>query len=232
MGIPGSIDHLETLLTKIEPAVNQQLAYLVVPTERVNATEIIFQFLIISFVAGIFFGFYSCVIAAHEDFHIFALFSILGATLRLAAALLVGYFGGDGLVTYGPLIAAAGIIVMAMQLFYCIRRYDECNLRRISVDMQTMREMLGFVGWTLFGQFTTVCRSQAITILINQAYNPATVAARALSFIIHSQVLTFSQNFSSVLNPAIIKAHAAGENERNSRLSILDQDFVSFYPGS
>jgi len=74
-----------------------------------------------------------------------------------------------------------------------------------------LREMLSFAGWTVFGQITTISRNQAVTILINQAFDPATVAARALALSVSGQVLTFSTNFSAALHPPIIKSHAAGE---------------------
>ena len=187
---------------------------LVVPPERLDAAQILFQFLMLSFIANLFFGFHSWLLISHEDIHVFAIFAVLGAALRLTAAVLIDVVGGDALVAYGVLLATASLLVMSAQALYCIRKYHECRLRHVQIDLVTIREMLGFVGWTLFGQFTTVCRAQALTILINQAYNPATVAARALSFTIYTQVVTFSQNFSSALNPPIVKTYAAGETEQ------------------
>ncbi len=191
---------------------------LVVAPEKMSSVQFIYQFLILSFVAGIFSSFHSWVIFAHEDMHVFALFTIFGAILRLGAAVLIGEFDSGALKVYGLLLASANIIVMVTQWYYCIRHYSECKLTWIQLDIKTIREMLGFVGWTLFGQFTTVCRTQAITILINQWFNPATVAARALSFTIYTQALTFSQNFSSALNPPIIKAYAAGDEKQTFSL--------------
>nr|WP_272210091.1 hypothetical protein [Marinicella sp. W31]MDC2875954.1 hypothetical protein [Marinicella sp. W31] len=194
---------------------------LVVAPDRIGAVQVLYQFLIFSFVVKIIVGFHSWVIIAHEDMHVFAMFSILDAVLRLAAALLIGVLGTDGLITYGPALVAGNVLVLAGQWIYCATRYEECRIGRIHFDFKTLRGMFDFVGWTFFGQFTTVCRTYAITILINQAFSPATVAARALSFTIYNQTLVFARNFTSALGPPIIKSYAGGDKEQTFSLIFL-----------
>ena len=189
-------------------------AHLVVPQERLLAAQLLFQFAVATFIIGIFSSFYSSIILAHEDMHIFALFSVAGAVLRLTAVLMLGIFSTDVLVTYGALLAIVSFFMMLAGWFFCSRRYVECQIGPISCKISTLREMLSFSGWTIFGQITTISRNQAVTILINQTFNPATVAARALSVSISTQVLTFSSNFSAALHPPIIKAYSAGDTEQ------------------
>lgn len=184
---------------------------MVIAPGRFEAVTTLYQFLMVYVVLNTFATLYSSVMIAHEDMHVFAFFTVLEAMLRLGAAVLIGTLGFDILVDYGILMLGAVLVAVGGQVLYCLRRYDECKLLRLRPDMTTLREMVSFTRWTLFGQFTTVCRTQAITLLINQGFNPATVAARALSFTIYSQVLTFSQNFLSALNPPITKAYASGD---------------------
>jgi O-antigen/teichoic acid export membrane protein len=185
--------------------------HLLIPPDRFFAAQVMFQFTVISFVVSIFTAFYSSIVMAHEDMGMYALFSVVDAILRLLAALIIGVVAADSLVLYGLLVASLSIMMMAAYLAYCILHYEECRPRRIDVKIATLREMLGFTGWTILGQISTVSRLQAVTILINQGFNPATVAARALAVAVSAQVLTFSTNFSAALHPPIIKAHAAGE---------------------
>lgn len=185
--------------------------HLVVDPDRLFAAQMLFQLTVLSFVIGNFSGFYSSIVMAHEDMHVFALFSVMDAIMRLGAVMAIGLVAADGVIVYGFLLCAVSVALMAAYWIFCTRRYEECRSGRIGLELATLREMLGFAGWTVFGQITTISRNQAVTVLINQAFNPATVAARALAMSVSAQVLTFSTNFSSALHPPIIKAHAAGD---------------------
>lgn len=205
--------------------VNTQL---VIEPEIVQSAKILFQFLVLAFVLSIFSTFYSSVIMAHEDMHAFAFISILEAVLRLAAAFSLIYFGRDLLVLYGIFLAGIALIVLLCFLLYSIRKYEECRPRRMVFEACVLKEMLAFGGWTIFGQVTTVSRSHALTILVNQAFSPATVAARAISATVGSQVLTFSRNFSSALHPPIIKAYASDDKEQTFSLIFFGSK-ITFY---
>ena len=184
---------------------------LVVAPERLFAAQVLFQLTVLSFVIGNISSFYSAIVMAHEDMHVFALLSVMDAILRLGAVLAISLVAGDGVIVYGSLLCLVSVALASAYWIFCTLRYEECRPRRIRLEIATLREMLGFAGWTVFGQITTISRNQAVTILINQAFNPATVAARALALSVSAQVLTFSTNFSAALHPPIIKAHASGE---------------------
>lgn len=201
---------------------------MVIEPDRYDAVTTLYHLLVIQIALGTIASFHSSVILAHEDMNVFALFSILGGLLRLGAAFSIAFFGTDTLVSYGYLLLASVIVVTIAQWAYCARQYEECASGRVSADVVTLREMFGFMRWTLFGQFTTVCRTQALTLLINQAFNPATVAARALSFTIYAQVQTFSQNFTSALNPPIIKSYASGNLSQTLSLIVLGSKLAFF----
>lgn len=192
--------------------------HLVIPQDQASSVKLLYQFLIFYFSVNIITAFHAMVIAAHEDMYVFAMFSILGVLLRLGAALGIALVEAEGLILYGGLLFAGGLTVTLLQWVWCARRYEECRLWPRRADLATIREMIGFVSWTLYGNFTDICRMQALMILINQSFSPATVAARALAFTVYSQVQVFSQNFTSALNPPIIKAHAGGDRAQTFSL--------------
>ena len=200
------------LILGLETAGNWFVAHhMVIDPERLFAAQVLFQLMVASFVVNNFGAFYTSIVMAHEDMHVFALLSVADAILRLGAVLVTGLIATDGLIVYGLFLCASSVLITAAYWVYCVRHYAECRPGRIGLEVAALREMLGFAGWTVFGQISTISRNQAVTILINQAFNPATVAARALALSVSGQVLTFSTNFSAALHPPIIKAHAAGE---------------------
>lgn len=196
--------------------VNNQLK---VPAERFDAVIWIFHFAMLTFVTTIFTAPFMAIIIAHEDMKIYAYVSIIEAVLKLGVVFLLVYFPLDKLELYGILLFIVAIINTTIYITICIRKYAECQFRKFYWDKEMFREITGFTGWTLFGQTTTVVRNQAVTILLNQLFNPAIVAARAIATNVTSQINLFSNNFNIGLYSPIIKAYAA--NEKKEMFSLI-----------
>jgi len=188
--------------------------YVKIRPDRLNAALSLYHISIWTFTLGILTAPFQAIITAHEDFSVFAGISIADACSKLGAVLLLPILTGEKLVLYGTLLLAVSILVGGIYLIVCLYRYPECQFRRFHWDSLLFREIIGFTGWTLFGQLTTVARNQAVTILLNQAFNPVTVAARAIALTIAGQATSLSTNFNTSLYPPIIKAYAAGERDR------------------
>lgn len=188
--------------------------YVKIRPDRLNAALSLYHVSIWTFTLGILTAPFQAIITAHEEFSLFAGISIADACSKLGAILLLTLLPGEKLVLYGTLLLAVSILVGGIYLIVCLYRYPECQFRRLFWDSLLFREIIGFTGWTLFGQLTTVARNQAVTILLNQAFNPVTVAARAIALNIAGQATTLSTNFNASLYPPIIKAYAAGERDR------------------
>jgi O-antigen/teichoic acid export membrane protein len=196
--------------------VNEKLN---VPLERFEAARWIYHFSVLTFIATIFTAPFMAIIIAHEDMHIYAYVSIIEAILKLGIVFLLICFPWDKLELYGMLIFAVMVIVDIIYITICTRRYRECQFRKFYWDKSLLREIVGFTGWTLFGQVTTVVRNQAVTILLNQVFNPVIVAAKAVATNITGQINAFSNNFNVGLYPPIIKSYAA--NDKKEMFSLI-----------
>jgi len=110
-------------------------------------------------------------------------------------------------------------LIAAIYIVICIRKYAECQLRKLYWSTRLVKEILGFTVWTLLGQISTAFRNQAVTVLVNQMFNPAVVAARAIApERLASQVAVFSNNLNTGLYPPIIKAYAADQKDEMTAL--------------
>lgn len=187
--------------------------HLNVPIDRLDAARWIFHFSVVTFVFTIFSTPFMAIIIAHEDMHIYAYVSIVEAILKLGVVFLLVYLPWDKLELYGMLILGVTIITTLIYLIICLRKYAECQFKKFYWDYLLLKEIAVFTGWTLFGQITSVARNQAVTILLNQMYNPVVVAARAIAVNITSQINTFSNNFNTGLYPPIIKAYAVDDKK-------------------
>lgn len=190
-----------------------------VPPERFEAARIIYHISVLMFMASILSTPFRAIIIAHEDMQIFAYVSVVEAILKLAAVFLLTYLFGDKLILYSFLIFLTTIITTFIYISISIKKYKECQFRIFCWDKKLLREIIGFTGWTLFGQLTTVGRNQGVTILLNQVFSPVVVAARAIAVNVSSQIIVFSNNFNTGLYPPIIKSYAA--NEKKQMFSLI-----------
>lgn len=182
-----------------------------VPPQRFKAACWVYHFSILTFLATIVATPFMAIIIAHEDMEIYAYVSIIEAFLKFAVVFLLVRLSFDKLKIYGVLLFGVSVIIASIYVGVCLKKYEECQFRHFYWDKQLLHETLGFTGWTLFGQVTSVIRNQAVTILLNQVFNPVVVAARSVAVSVSNYVNVFANNFNTGLYPPIIKEYASGD---------------------
>ena len=205
--------------------VNQELE---IPPSKFESAQILYQFSVLTFVASILTTPFRAIIIAHEDMQIYAYVSILEAIIKLGVVFLLLYLPGNKLELYGALILGVSVINAIVFIGISSFKYKECQYRKFYWDKGLFSEIIGFTGWTLFGQITTVGRNQAVTILLNQVFNPIVVAARAIAMNISNQIMVFSSNFNIGLYPPIIKSYAA-DDKKNMFFLISNGSKITFF---
>lgn len=202
--------------------------HLEIPEERFNAAVIVFHLSAVTLVANMLTAPFNAMIIAHEDMHLYAYLSVFDALVKLGAVSTLPYLAGDKIVIYAILMLAIAILHTLAYFIISKKRYAECQLSSFNFDRKLAKEMVGFTGWTLFGSLTTVGRNQAITVLLNQFFNPVVVAARVIAVNIASKATLLSQNFNIGLYPPIIKSYAAGEHREMYEL-IFNGSKITFF---
>lgn len=193
--------------------------YLKIPDTRFNAALELYHYTSLSFVISIFTAPFIAILIAHEDMHLYAFISVIDAILKLAIAISLAYVNYDLLAYYGAALLLISAFVACIYIFICIKKYAECQLKKLYWSTTMLKEILGFTTWTLLGQLSTVFRNQAVTVLTNQMFTPSIVAARAIALNVSSQVALFSNNLNTGLYPPIIKSYAA--NEKNEMMNLV-----------
>lgn len=192
--------------------------YLKLPDGRFSAAVELYHYTALSFVFSIFTAPFIAILIAHEDMHLYAMISVVDAVLKLIAAISLAYISYDLLVYYGIALLAISVFIAFAYIAICLKKYTECQVRKLYWSAAMLREIWGFTTWTLLGQVSTVFRNQAVTVLVNQMFSPATVAARAIALNVAGQVAVFSNNLNTGLYPPIIKAYAADRQEEMASL--------------
>ncbi|WP_321416302.1 oligosaccharide flippase family protein [uncultured Desulfobacter sp.] len=189
------------------------------PPARFDAALLVYHYAVLASISTIFTSPFMAIIIAHEDMQIYAYVSIVEAILKLAIVFVLTWLPWDKLELYGMLFFVASMVNAVLYICICVRKYSECQFRKFYWDKNLVCEIMGFTGWTFFGQISTVARRQGVTILLNQAFSPVVVAARAIATNIAGRVNMFSAQFNVGLYPPIIKSYAA--NDKKEMFSLI-----------
>ena len=200
---------------------------MVIPPDRMAAAMWVYQLSIAAMMVQIMSTPYNAMIIAHERMGIFAGISIIEAVLKLLIVylLLIGHF--DKLVLYAVLILLTQLLVRALYTGYCRRRIPESRLMRI-FDRKLVKEMSGFAGWNLMGNFAAVMYDTGLNLLLNMFFGPAVNAARAVSVQVESAIHRFASNFQTAVNPQITKLYAQERQEEMYKLIFRSSKFTFF----
>lgn len=202
-------------------------SHLVIPDERMNAANWIYQFSIFSFIFTILQVPYSAATIAHEDMGIFALISTAESVLKLMAALLIFVIPLDRLIIYGAAIFLISSLVLISYIIVGNRKYAECRYQKLTEKI-IMKELLSFSGWSFFGSVAGVGMYHVNTILINVFFGPVVSAARAISIQVNAAIGSFAGSFLLAIRPAMIKSYAEESYLYLNKIFNLSNKFIYY----
>ncbi len=204
--------------------VNTQL---VIPAERMNAANWIYQFSIFSFITTIIQVPYSTATIAHEDMGIFALISTAECVLKLISVLLIFIIPLDRLIIYGATLFVISTLVLISYIMVGYSKYAECRYQK-PTEKTLYKELLSFSGWSLFGSVAGVGMFQVNTILVNIFFGPLVNAARAISLQFNLAVSSFSGSFLMAIRTPMIKSYADESYLYLNKIFNLSNKFIYY----
>lgn len=200
---------------------------LIIPPERMDAAVYTFHISILTAVFTLTQVPYNASIISHEKMSVFAYMSILEVLSKLSIVYLLSIGGYDKLKLYSTLLFIVQVGLMCVYRFYCIRHFKE-TVYHFIFDKGIFKEIAGFSGWSLFANASIALNSQGILILLNMFFNPAVVAARAISIQVNMAANQFVSNFRTAANPQIVKKLAAGDFMGSKNLLLASTKY-SYY---
>lgn len=200
---------------------------LIIPEERMNAANWIYQFAILSFVVTILRTPYNASIIAHENMKFFAYISIVEVTLKLLIVYMLVLFSFDKLKLYSVLMFCTVFFIFLVYRIFCKKKYQECVFEYFW-DKRLFKELLSYSGWNLFGSLAGILNNQGINLLLNIFFGPIVNAARAIAYQVGSAVNQFVFSFFNAVRPQITKYYAKGETENMMNL-VFQSAKISFF---
>ena len=200
---------------------------LVIPIDRNEAANWVFQCSIISFVLTIISVPYNSLIIAYEKMSAFAYITIFESILRLSIVFILQYLYCDKLVLYAILSMIVSIIIRFCYTLYCKIKIPSVKFVNTK-DKSLFKQIFSFASWSVIGNIGFTAKDQLSNIVINLFCGTVVNAARGIASQVNSVVSSFASNFGMAVNPQITKSYAAGEFEDCKRLVFLGAR-IKFY---
>jgi O-antigen/teichoic acid export membrane protein len=200
---------------------------MVIPIQRLEAANWIYQFSVLSFIITILTIPYNALIIARENMKIYAFIGIIEVSFKLLIVYLLVLLVFDKLKLYAFLIFITTCLTSLMIGIFCSKKYKESKFQ-LYWDNKLFNTLISFSGWSLFGGIAAVVNNQGINILLNIFFGPVINAARAIAFQINSSVNQFVSNFTVAVNPQITKYYALDEGKEMLSLVFNSSKFSYF----
>lgn len=185
-------------------------SHLNIPENRILAANWVFHLAVLSFIIALVgIPFNACIIA-HEKMDVFAYIGILDVSLKLIIVFMLTVSPFDKLIVYAILLVIVSMVIQLVYGVYCKKHFEECRFRWI-FDKSLLKEMMGFAGWNLLGTASTVLNNQGVNIIINLFFGVTVNAARGITNQVEGIIKQFVTNFTTAINPQIVKSYAAGD---------------------
>lgn len=184
---------------------------LVIAPERMAAANWTYQFSVLAAVLTVMQMPFVGSIMAHEAMGYYAVVAIVNVLLKLAVVLALLFLPtADNLIAYAALILVASAVVAFMYMAYCRRHYAECRWS-LHNDKTSVRRLLSFCSWDVFGNLCFTMRAQGMLVVLNRFGGTVLNAAGGLCATVSSVVGGFAGSIITAFRPQIIQQYARAD---------------------
>lgn len=186
---------------------------MIIPTERLFAANIIFQFSVISLSLVIIQVPFSAAVMAHEDMDYYAVVSLVDAGLKLILLLFLKNASYDRLILYGIITLLITITTFLLYYIFVRKKYKNLTVKA-KYNSDLFRPMLSFSGWNVIETFSHTLKGQGVNVLLNAFWGPVINAANGIAMQVGDYLKSFSQNIIVAFRPQLVLSYAQGNNRR------------------
>ncbi len=190
-----------------------------IPQESRYATQWVFQMSIISSMAMIIQTPFTATLFARESMHVYAFIEIGKSLLLLLTAwlLLNIDYGVSKLIIYAAFHCLVYLVTMIAYILSCRRKYPETNFKwRFSTS--TIRPMVSFCLFDLFGNFCVAFRQYGINSLINIFFGVIYNTTSTIATMVNGALQGLTYSVVQAFRPQIIKQYAASKYDMMMRI--------------
>lgn len=181
-----------------------------IETNRMVATNFIYQFSVITFVVQLIRSPFEASVIAHERMSTFAYVNIAEAVFKLLVLFLIPLITIDRLVQYGMYLLFLSLFVFVFYTTYCKIKFEEIVFVQVK-DKNYYRQMVSFAGYNFFGSCSAIMANQGVNVILNMFFGVTVNAARGIALQVGNAISKFVGDFTTAIKPQITKSYAKGD---------------------
>ena len=157
---------------------------------------------------------YLAVLIARENIVFSSAVQVVDTLLKIPIALSLIWIASGRLTWYAVMTGSLTAVNFICYFAYC-RRYEECRVFSLrDFRWKQTRDMMSFMGWTVYGTGCVAARNQGVQIIFNHFYSTVINAAYGLAIQVSAQISVLATSLTTAINPQIVKAEGARDRGR------------------
>lgn len=200
---------------------------LVIPVERLTATNYVFQISVFTCINSLLFSPYNSMIIANERMDFISYVSIADAFMKLGIVYLLTVSPFDKLICYSSLLLIESLLYTSVCRILCLRKFSASRYV-FYWNYSLFREILMYTGWNFLGAISVFIQTQGINILLNMFFNPVVNAARGIAYQVNNALMQFFNGFIVAVTPQITKSYAKKDWEEFFKLVMRSSKYSFF----
>lgn len=199
-----------------------------VPENRLFASKIVFQCVVLSSFFTIISVPLDSILNAYENMVSVAFFSLFDVSLRFVCALLLFYVSGDTLIAWSIFIILVTAFLFCIKFLYCRKKYSNVVRSLQKPSKELMREIFSFTSLNAFSSLSGMAKSSGIAVVLGMFFSTTVNAAYGIANQVNGQVMNFSYMLLKAVTPQIVKSESSKNHQRSLKLSISSCKFSFF----
>lgn len=191
---------------------------MVMPVDRILATNWLLQFSILSMAFMIFANPFSSLVIAFERMDYFAIISVLDVFLKLAIAIGISIVPCDKLIYYGIAISVISAIDFIAYYIYVKVQFSGFVRFENNYDRSLFKDMLKFSGWMALDPIAYSINGQGVNMLLNTFFGTMVNTAFGIANQVGQAIDTFCMNLSTAFRPQMVQSYSSGDKSRSLKL--------------
>lgn len=195
--------------------------FLNIAPEQIDLARILYRLMIVS----VFFTMnstpFNAVFVSHENIVFSSVVYIIGALLKLAAALVLVVFSNK-LLFYGIFMCLISFIEYIIAIVGSALMYSETRtmFKNRVLDRKLLKSILSFSGYNLYGTLCIAGRDQGYAIVVNKFISLEANAGFGIANQVSGQVNSFVYSIASSMSPVITKSEGAGDRNKMIKYTV------------
>jgi O-antigen/teichoic acid export membrane protein len=194
-----------------------------ISADRINASKIVYQIMIVSIVFTIIGAPYNAAINAREDMWFFSAVEIVCTIIKLALIFILSKVQ-DALIFYTAWMLIVTIINFLIKYAWCLWKYEEVtNAVKIKYNKNKalIKEIASYIGWSSLSSFAVLGRTQGAAVVLNVFFTSVINGVLGIANQVRSLLDYFSQMMTTAVTPQIMKSKGENNIDRMLYLSVF-----------